>query len=284
MADTLEEALRSILDQTDSSYEIVVIDDGSTDSSSAILKSLSEEFPRLRFITLARDSRRKLGETRNASIRAARGKYCILHIDADDIWEYFIPTFTRLYLDIKSRLSFSDFMFAGGQIQIAPRKLLLSNPYLNIYYGEDRCLWSSLAAVGKFISVDHFPMRRRIPLKRTSSKIFKLISSQLSSLICTFSTTPYPLASLLSYYKILFTSIFEHDYSLTLQLTRFLLLPYAFLVGTFAKRYPLINFYRGNAFEDCKINLSKLEEDYLDEFGKLNLSKYERKLFFLEDL
>ena len=51
MADTLEEALRSVLDQTDSSYEIVVVDDGSTDSSSAILKCLSEEFPRLRFIS-----------------------------------------------------------------------------------------------------------------------------------------------------------------------------------------------------------------------------------------
>ena len=284
MGDTLDTCLRSVMCQIDSTFEIVVVDDGSTDNSLKVLESLQLEFPRLRYIPLSRDPRRKLGETRNVSIKAARGTYCILHIDADDIWEHFIPTFTRLFLDIKSRLSFEDFMLSGDQIQIAPKKLLLSNPYLNIYYGEDRCLWSSLAAVGKFISVEHFPMRRRIPLKRTSSKAFKLISSQLSGLICTFSTTSYPFASLLSYYKILFTSIFEHDYSLFLQLTRFLLLPYAFFVGTFVKRYPLINFYRGNAFENCKINLSRLEKDHLNEFGRLNLSNNERKLFFLEDL
>ena len=77
--------------------------------------------------------------------------------------------------------------------------------------------------------------------------------------------------------------MFERDYSLVLQLTRFLLLPYAFFVGTFVKRYPLINFYRGNAFDDCKIDLSRFEKDHLHEFGRLNLSNNERKLFFLED-
>ena len=37
-----------------------------------------------------------------------------------------------------------DFFFSGKQIQMTTKKLLIENPYKNIYYGEDRILWNDL--------------------------------------------------------------------------------------------------------------------------------------------
>ena len=113
MGDTLDACLRSIICQIDSTFEIIVVDDGSTDNSLKVLESLQLEFPSLRYIPLSRDPRRKLGETRNVSIKAARGKYCIIHIDADDIWDYFIPVYANLFDDIATRLGTDDFMLSG---------------------------------------------------------------------------------------------------------------------------------------------------------------------------
>ena len=77
-------SLKSVLDQLDNRYEVLVVDDGSNDCSQEKLHEISKNYENFRYIPLMRDSRRRLGETRNISIEAARGKYVILHVDADD--------------------------------------------------------------------------------------------------------------------------------------------------------------------------------------------------------
>ena len=71
----LEEALRSVLTQSYPHVEIVVVDDGSTDSSAAI----AQRFP-VRYI---RQQNRGLSEARNAGIRESKGSYLVF-LDADD--------------------------------------------------------------------------------------------------------------------------------------------------------------------------------------------------------
>ena len=46
-------------------------------------------------------------------------------------------------------------MLSGDQIQMATKKLILENPYPNIYYVEDRILWNNLSVKNKLISIDH---------------------------------------------------------------------------------------------------------------------------------
>ena len=118
MASTLEQSLRSVFEQITHEYEVVVVDDGSSDNSLEILRSLSSIYPSLRIIPLRRFSGRKLGETRNISIRAARGDFIILHIDTDDVWDFFIPTFSKLFIEIGRRIHDFDFMLSGIQIQV----------------------------------------------------------------------------------------------------------------------------------------------------------------------
>ena len=71
----LEEALRSALGQSYPEVEVVVVDDGSTDSSAEIAR----RFP-VRYI---RQENRGLSEARNAGIRESKGSYLVF-LDADD--------------------------------------------------------------------------------------------------------------------------------------------------------------------------------------------------------
>lgn len=72
--------IESILLQTVQDFEIVVVNDGSTDETLEILQSVAD--PRLRVIT-----RENGGEcvARNHGLREARGKY-IAFLDSDDVW------------------------------------------------------------------------------------------------------------------------------------------------------------------------------------------------------
>lgn len=74
-------AIESVLYQTYSFFEFIVVDDGSTDNTAEIVMSYSDS--RIRLIK----HRGNLGvaEARNTALREASGKWCAA-IDADDLW------------------------------------------------------------------------------------------------------------------------------------------------------------------------------------------------------
>jgi glycosyltransferase involved in cell wall biosynthesis len=76
----LPAAIASVLAQTDRDFELLIVDDGSTDGSLAVARSYSD--PRVRVLV---EPHRGLGPTRNVGMQAARGRY-IAFLDADDIW------------------------------------------------------------------------------------------------------------------------------------------------------------------------------------------------------
>nr|WP_294925884.1 glycosyltransferase [uncultured Flavobacterium sp.] len=78
----VEEAVRSIMCQTYSNLEILLIDDCSTDSTSSILLSLAQEDKRIRIIR--NEQNLKLVKTLNKGIDEAKGKF-IARMDADDV-------------------------------------------------------------------------------------------------------------------------------------------------------------------------------------------------------
>src|SRR5207237_10277673 len=77
----LEQAMESILRQTLSSFELIVIDDGSTDRSAAIAEEFASRDPRMRVLRRPHEG---LSAALNAGIAAARGEY-VARMDADDI-------------------------------------------------------------------------------------------------------------------------------------------------------------------------------------------------------
>lgn len=81
-AATAEHAIRSILRQTDPDLEIIAVDDGSTDQTSAVLASFDD--PRLHVVL--HGSNRGISAARNSGLAVARGEY-LAFLDSDDAWE-----------------------------------------------------------------------------------------------------------------------------------------------------------------------------------------------------
>ena len=76
----VEEAVRSILNQTFRDFEFIIVDDGSTDRTPEILRTFTD--PRIRL--LFNEKNEGNYPARNRGCRLARGKY-IAVMDADDV-------------------------------------------------------------------------------------------------------------------------------------------------------------------------------------------------------
>lgn len=79
----LAETIESVLGQTYANWEMIVIDDGSTDRSADIAAAYAARDSRIQLLT---QSNAGAACARNAGIRQARGRYIAL-LDADDVWE-----------------------------------------------------------------------------------------------------------------------------------------------------------------------------------------------------
>lgn len=77
----LDRCLHSVLDQDFTSYEVILVDDGSTDASSLICDRYSSTDPR--FVTLHQPNK-GVSAARNAGINMAQGEY-VMFLDADDV-------------------------------------------------------------------------------------------------------------------------------------------------------------------------------------------------------
>ncbi len=80
-ADLILESVRSVIAQTFSNWELIVVDDGSTDDTIARIEALRE--PRIAVLRQARTG--NVAKLRNLGIAAARGDY-VAFLDSDDLW------------------------------------------------------------------------------------------------------------------------------------------------------------------------------------------------------
>lgn len=277
MGATLDQSLKSIINQLNDDYEVLVIDDGSNDTSLQVLSKFKKKYKNFNYIPLIRERARKLGETRNISIKAARGDYVILHIDADDVWDKYIQSFVSIYHEIEKRLNINDFLLSGMQIQMANKDLLLRNKYKNIYYGEDRMLWNDLAIQGKYFALDHQVFRKRIPLSSKKLRILKVFKSQISSTVISFQYLSSVSFVLKGFLKRIF---FKSDWSLTISIFNFLILFPIFFYVIIFKRRKISNLHTFNYRQLNLVELQEIELNTLEEFGKFPLNSNERRIFF----
>ena len=80
--DTLDKCLSSIEKQRFQDYEVLIVDDGSTDSSSAVASTYTVRDSR--FIVVS-SVQKGAGAARNLGLKHASGEY-VLYMDADDYW------------------------------------------------------------------------------------------------------------------------------------------------------------------------------------------------------
>lgn len=82
-AQYVEETIRSVVAQTVTDWELIVVDDSSADDTCDLVERLAEEDSRIRLVKNAENS--GVAMTRNRAMNMARGQY-VAFLDSDDIW------------------------------------------------------------------------------------------------------------------------------------------------------------------------------------------------------
>ena len=138
----VEEAIDSVAAQSFAGHELIVVDDGSTDRTPAILRERLGFLERAGLATrLLRQDNAGLAAARNAGVRAANGRY-VAFLDADDVWhpELLEASVAALESDPGACLSFPLYAYVADDgtelgVQSAPTSdrvglgsLLVDNP------------------------------------------------------------------------------------------------------------------------------------------------------------
>ncbi|WP_171212895.1 glycosyltransferase [Ruegeria sp. HKCCA5426] len=129
----LEDAIDSVLAQTDPDFELIIVDDGSHDGSSAMIEAAADRDPRVRPFIRSFNSGQGAGF--NLGISVARGDL-VCFMDADDFW--FPEKLARMrgaYANAADDVAFLQHnleVFRGGRLTgEAFRPALLSGDILN---------------------------------------------------------------------------------------------------------------------------------------------------------
>lgn len=115
----LKEALDSVLNQTFQDFEVVIIDDGSTDESEHLVAGYNDE--RMRYF---RSRKRGVAAGRNQGAEVSRGHYTAVH-DDDDImlpWSLEVRLASMHAGDVGSYGGFWNFNNATGELELMPGK------------------------------------------------------------------------------------------------------------------------------------------------------------------
>ena len=79
----ISEAIMSVRQQTYPHWELLIVDDASTDNKVAVIESHSKQDDRIRYIV--KDKHSGIADSRNQCLQQAQGRY-LAFLDADDIW------------------------------------------------------------------------------------------------------------------------------------------------------------------------------------------------------
>jgi predicted O-linked N-acetylglucosamine transferase (SPINDLY family)/glycosyltransferase involved in cell wall biosynthesis len=112
----LRECVRSVANQTFRNFELIIVNDGSTDDSLAVAEACLKEFSALKITIVDQPNSGQPALSRNAGITRAKGEF-ILPIDADDriAANYLEEAFKAIDADPKVDLVYSDSLFDNGK-------------------------------------------------------------------------------------------------------------------------------------------------------------------------
>lgn len=216
--DYLQQALDSVLLQSFSDFELIIVDDGSTDGTNRILRACRDS----RLKVISSESNMGLVDALNLSLQSARGRY-VARMDADDIsypdrFARQVAEFQRVpdlvllgsafdYIDkngvvfgkvvfstddqtIRQALRSEGNQFCHTSVMIRTDALRSMHGYRKLAgrYAQDYDLWLRLAEVGQIANIAdalvgyrcHSEMLSitKLPLQRRAAEIYKVLARQ----------------------------------------------------------------------------------------------------------
>lgn len=132
---SIAQSLKSVLSQEYDDFEVVIVDDGSTDGSVGVVEAMND--PRIRLIKQENGGPSK---ARNTGVKNAKGEW-ILFLDADD---EFLPEALTCFAEHISRHNDTSFIFAPFYTSRCGNKTLackyqegtVENPYKEHFFGR----------------------------------------------------------------------------------------------------------------------------------------------------
>ena len=126
----LPESVKSVLGQTFGDFELIIVDDGSTDDTAAVARRYFDD-RRVRYIC---QEKRGLSGTRNNGISHARGEY-VAFLDADDFWlpeklERQLKVFEQADSGVALVYCFIEYVDEEGKVLESVKELPIANPAL----------------------------------------------------------------------------------------------------------------------------------------------------------
>jgi len=153
----IKRALSSVLSQTFCDFEIVVVDDGSTDKGGEIVEGITDSR-----IRLLRQQNSGVSAARNAGIKEAKGEW-IAFLDADDEW---FPDKLKLHWD--ALRSNRDLVWAAGGFVMANRGKILrrEEKFKDEWFQDDYVIKDALIpmAYGRHICTITIMVKRKVLL------------------------------------------------------------------------------------------------------------------------
>lgn len=152
-ADLLPKAIESVLAQTFTSWELIVVDDGSTDNTADVIKAYKDD--RIRYIYQTNAER---SAARNNGINHARADY-ICFLDSDD---YYLPDrLKQLHALVKHHptqvaMFYTDYVmekngeiFPSGATYLTSSNLF-QNIFLNVIHSQQTCISNKILQEFKY--------------------------------------------------------------------------------------------------------------------------------------
>ena len=238
-ADTLSLAIESILKQTYSKWELIIVDNESTDNTKDIVTKYSAKDERIRYYFVKKSNNKGISDYLNYGIKIAKGKY-IARLDDDDEWN--VPD--KLQKQVEFLELNEDFVIVGGGAIMVDRNrkeifkfykrnsdseirenALLANPfwhntvmfrkkdvlelggYKNYRFVEDWDLWLRMGQKGKFYNFREYFSLYMNAGQNLSTNNQKLAAKTILKLIKKY-RNEYPnyfQASILNYFQYLFS-------------------------------------------------------------------------------
>ena len=168
---SIAQSLKSVLSQEYDDYEVVIVDDGSTDGSVAVVEAIND--PRIRLIKQENGGPSK---ARNTGVKNAKGEW-ILFLDADDemlpgALEFFSKKIQK-YTDVDMFLG--EVIVNNGKAEhlaIEYKEGVVINPFKSHVFG--RLFQCSGTTVYRKTIVEENPFDERVRRYEDLQRIFKL--------------------------------------------------------------------------------------------------------------
>lgn len=147
----IEKTIRSVLAQSCTDYEVIVVDDGSKDDSLALARKFASDV-----VHIIPQENQGVSVARNTGILNARGEY-ICFLDADDEWR---PDYLTTINDLTERYPRSDIFVTAYAVDMGNGRI----NYSTRLEEETGCLpsyWLTLAKGYDFVWTSATTMRRK---------------------------------------------------------------------------------------------------------------------------